>query len=122
MDAVYHKITNMAIFNCRGNKMKKIILAIACLAFIAASPLVAAEIGKKPVSKAEQVQANHSKIESKGMTKAPNRVGTRDKVSSTGHKHDDQRSEDLRPNPLNAETAQSVNDGLQIPVNKPVQR
>ena len=102
--------------------MKKIILAFACLALITASPLVAAELQKKPVAKTGQAQTVESKVETKGLTQGPSQVSTKDKVSSTGHKHDGQGSEDLRPNPMDMDAAGSVSEGVLIPVNKPVQQ
>ena len=98
------------------------VLACACLVFITASPLVAARLEKEKPVNTGQVQVINSAVESKGMTQAPNRVSTGDKVSSTGHKHDGQGSEDLRPNPLEAEAAESVDIVRPIPGNKPMQQ
>lgn len=106
----------------REAEMKKIIVACACLAFIAVSPLVAAELQKKSVNRTDQTQTIETKVETKGMTQAPNSVSTTDKVSSTGHKHDGQGSEDLHPNPLKTNSAESVNAVRPIPGNTPVQQ
>ena len=103
-------------------KMKKCIVACACLVFIIVSPLVAAQLEKKPVNKSNQTQTIVNKVEIKGQTQAPNRVSTSDKVSSTGHKHDGQGSEDLHPNPLKTDSAESVNAVSPIPGNTPVQQ
>ena len=108
------------LLTIQGGNMKKIILAFACLALITASPLVAAELQKKSVVKTDQTQTADSKVETKGLTQAPNHVSTSDKVSSTGHKHDGQGSEDLRPNPMDMDAAGSVKEGVPIQVNKPV--
>ena len=102
--------------------MKKSILTFACLAFLAASPLAAADLEKNPAAGTDQPQIlliEKGKV--KGQTKAPNKVSTTEKVSSTGHKHDGQGSEDLHPNPLNMDAAESVNPDKVQPGNPPVQ-
>ncbi len=102
--------------------MKRIVLACACLAFITVSPLIAAKLERETPGNTGQVQVINSTVESKGVTQAPNRVSTSDKVSSTGHKHDGQGSEDLRPNPLDAQAAESGDSVRPIPGNKPIQQ
>ncbi len=104
-------------------KMKKFILACTCLVFIIVSPLAAAQLEKKPVNKTKQTQTIENKVETKGMTQAPNHVSTNDKVSvNTGHKHDGQGTEDLHPNPIKTDSAESVNAVSPIPGNTPVQQ
>lgn len=102
--------------------MKKCIVACACLVFIIVSPLAAAQLEKKPASRTDQTQIIENKVETKGITQAPNRVSTKDKVSSTGHKHDGQGSEDLHPNPIKTNSAETVNAVSPIPGNTPVQQ
>ncbi len=106
----------------KEHEMKKIILAVACLVLIVTSPLVASELEQKPVNRTDQAQTVDSRVKPKGMTQAPNRVSKNDKVSSTGHKHDGQGSEDLRPNPLDKDAANSVNTGRLNSVNQSVQK
>ncbi|MDD2317324.1 MAG: hypothetical protein RBR01_06380 [Desulfobacterales bacterium] len=103
--------------------MKEFIVSCVCLIFIIVSPLAAAELEKKPVSKTGQIQTVGTKLETKGLTQAPNRVSTTEKVSiNTGHKHDGQGSEDLHPNPLKTDSAESVNAVRPIPGNTPAQQ
>jgi len=106
----------------RENVMKKILLLTVCLAFITAVPLSGAELEKKPVTRTGQVLIIDENVDAEGVTQTPNKPSTTEKVSSTGHKHDGQGSEDLRPNPLNRDAAQSVNPDRVQPGNPPVQK
>jgi hypothetical protein len=77
-----------------------------------ALPLGAADLKHKRVNKTDQVQTVGDQIDVKGQTQVPNKVTSKEKLSSTGHKHDGQGSEDLyHPRPLDAKAADSIQSG-----------